>query len=429
MASLQRIPGIFSSERRRVRLSPRVLLVTIAAATLCGCERAAESSTAAPWSDVITVRDAAVLPPQIRAQRVPVGLPNDRNPDLVPLPSGALLLALSQPMSNANGSYQENLILYRSKDGGETWGKRGILPLLGREPHFSVLHDGTLFLTARLLAQDHRNKEGYDHAVLYRSTDGGESWSALPILAQDVPGAAPRAETRTSRNILELQDGTLVMGVSAGSSTDYLWRSSDEGQTWTRSLGSRVEGYDVSAQGRPWYGETILFQPRNGELLAIAPTPANAVAPFPDTQSPSVADDTDRMVLFRSSDGGRTWALAADIGDYYGETHPSLLRLTDGRMLFTFSGRGSRPPRGLQAVLGVERPGGFSLNFATDRMILDEQAPVPEAHDGGFGNTVRLPGGQLVSAYSYSDSGNETHCEVVRWVLPYYVTVADAWAR
>jgi BNR/Asp-box repeat len=417
------------AEWRRAWLSPPVLIMAIFAASLFGCERAADTSASAPWSDVITVRDAAVLPPQIRAQRVAVGLPNDRNPDLVPLPSGALLLALSRPVTNANGAYQENLILYRSKDGGGTWGRRELLPLLGREPHFSVLHDGTLFLTARLLSTDHRNKEGYDHAVLYRSTDGGESWSALPILAQSVPGAAPRAETRTSRNVLELQDGTLVMGVSAGSSADYLWRSSDEGQTWNRSLASQVEGYEVSLQGRPWYGEMILFQARNGELLGIARTPANAVAPFPDTQTPSVTDDTDRMVLFRSADGGRTWAVAADVGDYYGEMHPSLLRLTDGRMLFTFSARGSRPPLGLQAVLGVERPGGFSLNFATDRMILDEKAPEREAHDGGFGNTVRLPGGQLLSAYSYPGSDNQTHAEVVRWVLPYYVTVADAWAR
>ena len=121
--------------------------------------------------------------------------------------------------------------------------------------------------------------------------------------------------------------------------------------------------------------------------------------------------------------------LTADIGDYYGEMYPSLLRLTDGRLLFTFSARGARPPLGLQAVLGVERPGGFSLNFATDRLILDATAPLGEPRGGGFGNTVRLPGGQLLTAYSYRGASTVTHAEVVRWVLPYYVTVADAWGH
>jgi hypothetical protein len=417
------------AEWQRSWLSPGALLSALAALTLVGCERADDSAAAAPWSDIINVRDAAVLPPQIHAQRIPVGLPNDRNPDLVLLPSGGLLLTMFQPVSNANGTYQENLILYRSKDGGESWGKREVLPLLGREPHFSVLHDGTLFLTTRLLSTDYRNKEGYDHACVYRSTDSGETWSALPVFTQDVPGAPPRSQTRTSRNILELQDGSLIMGVSAGSSVDYLWRSFDEGQSWNRSLVSQVEGYDVSTQGRPWYAEMILFQARNGELLGIARTPANAVAPFPDTEAPAVNDDTDRMVLFRSRDGGRLWTLAADIGDYYGEMHPSLLRLSDGRMLFTFSARGARPPLGVQAVLGVERPSGFSLNFATDRLILDETAAPGEPRGAGFGNTVRLPGGQLLTAYSYQGASGATRVEVVRWVLPYYVTVADAWAH
>lgn len=428
MQSLKRVRGKLSAAWRRSCLLPGVVLLALVAFNLLGCERA-NDSTAAPWSDVIKVRDAAVLPPQIHAQRIPVGLPNDREPDLVLLPSGGLLLAMFHPVSNANGTYQENLILYRSKDGGVSWGKREVLPLLGREPHFSVLHDGTLFLTVLLLSTDYRNKEGYDHACVYRSTDGGDTWTALPILTPDVPGAPPRSQTRATRNILELQDGSLIMGVSAGASTDYLWRSSDEGQTWNRSLASQVKGYDVSMHGRPWYGEMILFQARDAELLGIARIPADAVAPFPDTQTPAVNDDTDRMVLFRSRDGGRTWTLAADVGDYYGEMDPSLLRLTDGRMLFTFSARGARPPLGLQAVLGVERASGFWLNFATDRLLLDEAAPLGEPHGGGFGNTVRLPGGELVTAYSYREASSVTHAQLVHWVLPYYVTVADAWAH
>ena len=36
----------------------------------------------------------------------------------------------------------------------------------------------------------------------------------------------------SGRNRLWLRDGTLILGVSAGSSLDYLWRSGDRGKTW-----------------------------------------------------------------------------------------------------------------------------------------------------------------------------------------------------
>jgi hypothetical protein len=410
------------------RPSPRVLLLALAAASCLGCERAAESP-AAPWSDVIEVRDATILLPQLHAQRIPVGVPHDCQPNLVLLPSGGLLLVMYQPVSNPDGTAHDDMILYRSADGGQTWGSRQILPLLGREPYFSLLRDGTLFLTAQFLASDQRNTAGYDYAVVYRSSDAGLSWSTLPILAENLPGVAPRTPTRTSRNLLELEDGTLVMGVSAGSSSDYLWRSFDQGQTWNKSLASQVQGFDVAARGRPWYGEMLLFEARSGDLLGIARTAANALPPFANTEAPLVSEDTDRMVLFRSSDAGRTWRLGSEIGDYYGEMYPSLLRLGDSRLLFTFTVSAMRPPFGVQALLGVERLNGFSLNFATDRLLLDQRTPPGQPSGGGFGNTVRFPGGLLATAYSYRGADAATHAEVVRWVLPYYPTVADAWAH
>ena len=37
---------------------------------------------------------------------------------------------------------------------------------------------------------------------------------------------------------------------------------------------------------------------------------------------------------------------------------------------------------------------------------------------GGFGNTVQLPNGELVSVYNYRGPDNQTHIETVRWRLP-----------
>jgi hypothetical protein len=268
------------------------------------------------------------------------------------------------------------------------------------------------------VVEDFRNTQGYTYAIVYRSTDGGITWSMQPIYAEDVPGVRAKSVTRTSRNILGLNDGSLILGVGAGTSTDYLWRSFDQGQTWDKSLESQVIGYDEAANGVPWYGEMVFVQAANGDLLGIDRSNPDALPPIPDTQIPPASDLTSRMALFRSRDGGQTWTLDPPIGSYYGEMYPSLRRFPDNRVLFTFTVRSLRPPLGVQAVLGTWGETGFSPNFNSDRLLLDEKTPLDQPSGGGFGNTVQLPDGILVTAYSYRGADTETHAEVLRWMLP-----------
>jgi hypothetical protein len=395
------------------------VLVATAVLTVFGCAGGSGSNSApAGVTGVIHVRNPIKLPAQLPAVRVAVGIPGDYKPDLVLLPTGQLLLVLFIPITNPNGTYQENMILYRSSDGGITWGARETVPLLGREPYFSLLSDGTLFITASFLSTDFRNTAGYTYACVYRSTDGGMTWSGLQILSDDVPGVPPRSVTRTSRNILELTDGSLIMGVGAGVDTDYLWRSFDKGKTWDKSLASQAIGYDEAANGYPWYGEMVFVQAQNGDLLGIDRSSAGALAPLPGTQIPAGGDLVSRMALFRSRDGGSTWTVDPPIGSYYGEMYPSLKRLPGNQVLFTFTVRSLRPPLGVQAVLGSWGETGFSLSFDSDRLILDEETPLDQPSGGGFGNTVQLADATLVTAYSYRGGDSQTHVEVVRWLLP-----------
>lgn len=196
--------GAFGRSLRK--LSFVLLVVAVLGGVGCGGSTSAGNSIPAGWLDVINVRNPVTLPGKLAAQRVPVGIAGDYKPDLVLLPNGELLLVMFIPITNANGTYQENMILYRSPDGGETWGARETLPLLGREPYFSILGDGTLFITASFVVEDFRNIQGYAYAIVYRSTNGGITWSTQPIYAEDVPGAPAKSVTRTSRNILELND-------------------------------------------------------------------------------------------------------------------------------------------------------------------------------------------------------------------------------
>ncbi|MDA1054891.1 MAG: sialidase family protein [Planctomycetota bacterium] len=366
----------------------------------------------------IAVRNPRTLPPQISAERIPLGISGDYKPSLALLPDGDLLLVMFNQVDKGGGKVREEMIHFRSADGGKTWGERQVLPLLGREPYFSVLRDGTLFLTTHLSSRDVLNPDGYVHSYVHRSADGGKTWSTLRIGSEDVPGVAEKTWTHTSRNVLELRDGTVILGVSAGSSTDYLWRSKDKGQTWDKSLVCTVEGFEVKKQGFPWHAETVFWQAGNGDILAIARCHSGALPALGNTEIPEGNDNVERMALFRSRNGGGTWTLEAEMGNDYAEHYQAILRLQDERLLFTFTVRALRPPLGLRAVLGTETADGFKFEFRSDRLVLDEKTPADKPSGGGFGNTVQLSNGQLVSAYTYRGEDGNVHAEVLRWALP-----------
>jgi hypothetical protein len=402
-----------------------VFPVIVVATTLSGCNGLSSGggANAPAWPDVINVRDPVTLPAQIPAQRVPVGLTGDYKPDLVILASGEMLLVMYQSVTNPNGTFQEKMIMYRSEDGGQTWGTRDTLPLLGGEPYFTLLRDGTLFLTAGVSSADYRNTEGYTYAVVYRSEDGGNTWTSMPILSEDVPSLPPgtRTITRTSRNLIELPGGTLLLGVGAGTNVDYLWRSQDEGLTWDKTLQVQAPaGYNEAANGVPWLGEFWFTLAPNGDLLGFQRGYAMALPPIPGTQYPpnSASDDnTNRLSLFRSHDDGATWTLDRPLGSTYGEMYPSLLHLSGANVLFTYTVRVLQPQLGVQAVLGTATSTSYALNFKSDILLLDEETPANESSGGGFGNTVQTADGIFVTAYSYRGSDGNTHVQVVRWGL------------
>jgi hypothetical protein len=400
-------------------------LAMVAATALSGCQGLSSggATAASAWPDVINVRNPVTLPAQIPAKRVPVGLAGDYKPDLVVLPSGEMLLVMYQPVTNSNGTYQENVILYRSDDSGLTWGARDTLPLFGKEPYFTLLSDGTLFMTASFNSADYRNTEGYTYAIVYRSEDGGSTWTSMPILAEDVPTLPPGTPgaTRTSRNLIELSDGTLLLGVGAGTDIDELWRSHNEGLTWVKTGVQALTGYNEAANGVPWIGELVFALAPNGDLLGFQRGFATALPPIPGTQYPpnSATDDsTNLLSLFRSHDGGVTWTVDPPLGSTYGEMFPSLLHLPNANVLFTYTVRALQSQLGVQAVLGTSTSTSYELDFKSDILLLDEETPANESSGGGFGNTVQAADGTLVTAYSYRGSDGNTHVQIVRWELP-----------
>lgn len=377
------------------------------------------AETADPAPEPISIEAPNKLPDDaLAAERVSFGKENDYKPCVVRLKSGQLLAVAFHQHPQEGKKIREDMLLFRSNDEGRSWSDAEALELLGREPYFSMLDDGTLFITTHLLEQDVRNELGYTHSYLHCSRDGGQSWETVRIASEDIPGAPRNAWSMTSRNVLELETGTLIFGVSAPGGLDFLWRSVDQGRTWDRSLACNYAGVDKSKLWWPFHAETVFFQPGNGDILAIARVDPRAFPSLPGTKIPEEAgDQVERMMLFRSESGGARWKFEQNLGTY-GEMYPHLLRLIDGRLLLTFTVRSLSPQLGLRAVIGTETARGFRFDMAHDRIVIEARTPSGMPSGGSFGPTIQLPDETLLSVYSYRGADEKTHLESVRWHVP-----------
>ncbi len=357
------------------------------------------------------------LPPQLTAKKTRVGIANDHNPSLGVLPNGEVLLVMQHSYNDVgDGKVQDQSFLCRSTDGGLKWSQRQWIPLLGRDPYLTVSSKGTLFVTTFLSANDTGNTTSNPTAFVHRSIDGGKRWTSLHVKSEDVVGGNPGSSVTLSRNVLELKDGIFLLGVSTDSVTSSLWRSEDNGETWDKSLSCVLEGSDVKEQGLPWLGKAFLCETRQGNILSLALNRETA----PHASLPTVKDTNsiERTGVFRSRDGGTHWTRERELGLPSGEVLPSLCRLRNGKGLLTFTVSSLNPPLGLRSVITEESLDGLSVAQNADVLVLDENTPADQPTGGGFGNTVQLDDGYLVSASSFRDAKGTTFVEVLRWALP-----------
>jgi photosystem II stability/assembly factor-like uncharacterized protein len=363
--------------------------------------------------DIAVANRQTLATDNLVCERIPLGAADDYKPCIARLPSGELLLTAFHQHKRDGNKVMEQTLLFRSKDGGRTWSNPQPLDLLGREPYLTVLKNGTVFITGHLLAQDVRNKWGYTTGFVHRSTDGGRTWQSTRVESEEIK---PKASNHTTRNVLELADGSLLLGADydGGGGPYFIWRSTDGGKTWDKS--QKCEPRDFKSRYGFFGGETWLWQARSGKVWALVRVDSNEM-PIKDRPIKAGNDQADHFTLFSSADGGKTFDRIRDIGDY-GEMYMSLLRLQDKRLLLTFTVRDLKPPLGVRALAGTETDDGFEFDFAHDRIMLDTRTPIGKYQGGGFGPTVQLDDGTLVTSYSYRGEDDKSHLEVVRWRLP-----------
>ncbi|TEU13337.1 MAG: hypothetical protein E3J21_18765 [Anaerolineales bacterium] len=199
--------------------------------------------------------------------------PSASPPRPVVLPASPIQQIVASPSSEENGTLFVivETRLYKSTDGGESWGSvGGGLPLdgwvvsLALSPNYA--DDQTLFAGV---------SSGLTGGGVYKSTDGGHSWRLAclglsDLLVQGIAVSPDYADDAT---------------VFARSYRQGLFRSTDGGAHWT-ALGEHYAG-----------------EPENRRLGTLALSPAYAT----DGILWAGMSGLDRNALLASTDGGDTW--------------------------------------------------------------------------------------------------------------------------
>ena len=378
---------------------------------------------------------------RIPVERIPIGTTGDVKPVVAKCPNGDLLVSAyrlapagTEPVKRHPEIKKRVLtspILFRSRDGGRTWSPPHLPDIAGTEPYVSVTSDGTIFITTHVLWQNILNREepSYCYGMLHRSDDGGKNWTSIRVEPEVIRTELKGYYNVTTRFPLELADGSLLLVASGtGLDANTVLRSTDGGKTWSERYPSMVDGVPAEYPF-PFMAEGVLWQAHSGKVLALFRVDTRH---WPEikgepliTDREKLDDNLDRMMLYSTTDLGRSWKQVDDFGSY-GQMYPSILRLQDGRLLLTFTQRQrhNKRPIGLRAVVGTEHEDGFGFDLEQDLIMLDTKTPGTLREGGGFGGTVQLDDGLLVSVYSYRTHADEfagdrqLHCEIARWRLP-----------
>lgn len=175
-----------------------------------------------------------------------------KNPDIVQLPSGRMLLIYSD--TDAHWSQKNQILtLLASDDGGHTWFKHREIDeadlTAGDErlvtPRLSYLNDGRLVVICDHDDDTHFHEDQPPGNWLYWSEDGGDTWAAQH--ENGIRGFEPD-------RILDLPDGTLgvathLMRGATQEFADVLWVSTDGGKSWHERSTIAHNGYHRFCEG------------------------------------------------------------------------------------------------------------------------------------------------------------------------------------
>lgn len=263
-------------------------------------------------------------------------------------------------VAEAPGAPDDHLM--QTRDGGLTW--RDVSPPQPRDETAEIGQGLTFFaLDERTAWVTYYNRTGgplFQPANVWRTTDGGQTWQAgAPLDLTDVELYLP-----SDLHFVDANTGWLMAHVGAGMSHDYVnvYRTTDGGQTWTKLVDPYTDNLQQSCAktgliftdtNNGWVtgdcygvqpGAPYLYRTTDGgqswEAVEL-PAPASAPELFNTetlacgVQAPVYFDartgllpvecldlnaNRPKAFLYRTADGGRTWTAEPIEGDYQSAT-------------------------------------------------------------------------------------------------------------
>lgn len=142
--------------------------------------------------------------------------------------------------------------VYKSVDGGKTWQQKN-KGLEGREPFAWRLvrreHDGTLFLVVSRRSEKGEIGSDGDGAV-YRSADGGESWSKMILPAGTNAPTSIITDPETPQRLLLSAWGKVKEGKFSEDTGGGIFISEDDGKTWKQVMHKDQHVHDITFDRR-----------------------------------------------------------------------------------------------------------------------------------------------------------------------------------
>jgi photosystem II stability/assembly factor-like uncharacterized protein len=201
---------------------------------------------------------------------------------------------------NTRNSISPGAGMYKTSNGGKSWEFIGLKETeqIGRV----VVHPrdpNTVYVAALGHAWGPNKERG-----LYKSTDGGKTWSLKKFIS-DKAGFADVALDPRDPNIVWASSYERVRGpyfLQSGGPGSALWKSTDAGETWTEVKGN---GFPETMKGRI----SIAIAASDPNVMYTQVEADTAANPKKD---PKVKAQKSPTGLYRSADAGKTWEKVND---------------------------------------------------------------------------------------------------------------------
>lgn len=323
-----------ASMPRRSRL-PLAAAVAILAAALAGCTGMGHAAPvlAAPagsadllatpqgviWSFPSSSAGRAVLRSSDRGQHWIVALPG-HGATAGLTASFFLGPGVAWVLQQRPGKHGTERVVLRTSSGGRHWWVSDPLPGQGPRPG-QVSHDQLYFADAVhgwLLTVTGPGRPGGRQALsLWRTKDGGRTWTRLPRRGLPLQGWRPGWIGRAGGDCTDdpaitfanPSDGWLTRGACGPASAGpQVWRTTDAGRTWNAvSLRAPAGGWTR------WIGYRYRRQ-AGSDAGRVSVGPAATVASgIHATVLVPIAIGASELVIERSTDGGRRWQIAGAV--------------------------------------------------------------------------------------------------------------------